>query len=239
MLKICLKDFLAGRWYWLLALAGFVLYAVSPLGWVSLAYMLLGGLLVFGCLLITMAVEDKDKTETLIASLPVRRVTIVGGRYLLAGLLTLAGGAVAFGLLVPLSRLAKRVPMSMDPGLMLSVDGAAGYLLFVVLLVALFLPFYFGLGLGRGSAWFSGSMMGLTALLFAGERWVRARSGADREIFQLSPGQDIGGALIRLIAAVRGSLGDVLFVLAVLAVLAVAAGASFALSVALYEKRDL
>jgi hypothetical protein len=242
MLKLCLKDCLASRWLWLLALLAFVLYAASPLGWISLAYMLLGGLLVLGCLLITAAIEDKFKTETLVASLPVRRATIVAGRYLLAGLLTLVCGAAVFGALVPLSRLVGRESrMLMNPRLMLSVDGAAGYLLFVVLLVAFFLPFYFGLGLGKGSAFFAGALMALSAVLYGVERLWVGRSGGrpGPEIFNLGPGQDIGGAFIRLIGAFRAGLSNGLFALAVLTILAAASVLSFSLSAYLYEKREL
>ena len=240
MLKLCLRDYLASRWPWLLALVAFGLYAASPLGWISLAYMLLGGVLVLGCLLITAAIEDKFKTETLVASLPLRRSTVVAGRYLLAGLLTLACGAVVFGALVPLSRLVRGEPrMLMNPALMLSVDAAAGYLLFVVLLVGVFLPFYFGLGLGKGSAFFSGALMALSAVFYGAERLWIARSGGGRGILNLVPGQDIGGAFIRLIGSVRAGLGDVFFALAVLTVFAVAAGSSLALSIFLYEKREL
>jgi hypothetical protein len=239
MLKLCLRDFLACRWLWLLAFIAFAGYTLSPMGRISLAYILLGGVLAFGCVLITAAVEDRFKTETFVASLPVRRPAVVAGRYLTAGLLTLAAGAVVFGALAPQSRLPGFDRAQMDPRLMLSVDGAAGYLLFVILLVALFLPFYFGLGLGRGSAWFSGALMAVSAILYAVTRVLGFGAGGGQEIFNLSPGRDIGGAFIRMIGSIRAGLGDVVFILAALTVTAAAVGSSLALSVLLYEKREL
>lgn len=239
MLKLCLKDFRACRWLWLLAVLIFILSAASPIGWMGLMYMLMGALLVFGCLQITEFVEAKNKTEVLFVSLPLKRSTIVSGRYLLAGFLVLAGGAAVFGTLIPVSRLVPSSQLRMNPGLMLSIEGVAGYVFFVSVIVAFYLPFSFGFGPTRGNFWFVIALMAFSAIIFGAERRLPAALRNRIESLVLSPDQDIVGAFIRQIASLRKNLGGGVFILAALAATAAAAGISLALSIRLYEKREL
>lgn len=238
MFKLCRKDYLACRWLWLLALLIFGLYAATPMGWFSLAYMLMGAALVVGCLLIMAVIEDKNKTETLYGSLPLKRSTIVAGKYLLAGLLTIAGGIVIFGGIFLIARIVKAPNLRMDPRLMFSFDGAVGYGLVVIGIIALYLPFYLGFGLARGSFWFSAAVMALSLALFGAERFLARTLLSQAAILRMSAQEDIGGAFIRLIGSLRESVGGPVFVLLVALAAAIPAGLSLAISIRLYQRRE-
>jgi len=99
-----------------------------------------GGTFGFLCLFIVFFQEDRHKTEILYLSLPLKRETIVGARYLLAGLMSLAGGATMLGLSCSLDRL---FPSSGLPGRnvrqLLSLEGTAFVLVVSVFFIALYL----------------------------------------------------------------------------------------------------
>ncbi|MDH4272253.1 MAG: ABC-2 transporter permease, partial [Candidatus Aminicenantes bacterium] len=88
MLKLCYKDYLASRWLWLSVAVLFILYIIQPLGQ-TIIMMMLGSLAVYAVLAVTLIFEDQSRTEVLYASLPLKRRTIVRGRYLLAGIIVL------------------------------------------------------------------------------------------------------------------------------------------------------
>jgi len=93
-----------------------------------------GGTFGFLCLFIVFFQEDRHKTEILYLSLPLKRETIVGARYLLAG------GATMLGLSCSLDRL---FPSSGLPGRnvrqLLSLEGTAFVLVVSVFFIALYL----------------------------------------------------------------------------------------------------
>ena len=121
---------------------------------------------------------------------------------------------------------------------MVSLDGAAGDVFVVAVLVALFLPFYLGFGLGRGSALFSAAVLGISLILYAVER-VSAGIGPDRPAdFQINPDQDIGAVLIGLISSLRSAVGTPLFVVLVVLAAGVPVLFSIGISMRLYDRRE-
>jgi len=238
MFKLCWKDFLASRWYWLLMLPVFALYAASPMGWESLPYMLMGAALVVGGLVVTAILEDKHKTEGFYLSLPVSRSEIVGAKYLTAGILAVACGAIVFGGILLLSRIVPPDRFGMNPQVMVSIDGGAGYLFITAVLIALFLPFTLGFGLGRGSALFSATILVINLVLYAAHLTMAAARPDKWAVFQINPDQDIGTVFIGLIFSLRTAVGTPLF----LALVVLAAGApilfSIGLSMRLYDRRE-
>jgi len=150
MFKLCRKDLLAAHRPLLLILVIFILYFLQPV-WSSLLIMAIGGGFGFICLFVIFFLEDRNKTEILYLSLPQKRSTIVGARYLLSGLLSLIGGATLFGLVVPLNGLifpSRPLGSNLQP--LLSVEGVAGFLVISVFISSLYLPFHHRFDFGRG-----------------------------------------------------------------------------------------
>ncbi len=148
MLKLCYKDYLASRWLWLSVAVLYLLYIVQPLGQ-SLMVMAFGAMAVFGALSITLIYEEQNRAEALYASLPLTRRRIVSGRYVLAGLLALAGAALIFGTAIPALALLKAPAYQSALGPLRSVEAAVGYLFIAGFLAAGFLPLYYRFGLAN------------------------------------------------------------------------------------------
>jgi hypothetical protein len=237
MLKLCAKDYLCGRWFWLAASAMYALYVIQPLG-MSAILMALGGMLLLANLKLPLFFEDKDKTEALYASLPLRRADIVRGRYLLAGLLLAGSGLVIFGPVAAVKTLVHSPAYQNSLSPLLSVEGIAGYLLGGGSLYAAFLPLYHKLGLGRSSLVF---YPGLLILLGAAGGLERLGSGTLEIIppvitaeFLKDPGQGV----IAAIGSFRSALGTPIFGLVTIALFAAMAVISLRLSVRFYEGRE-
>lgn len=228
MLRLCLKDWFAARWFWLGSIPVFGLYIVQP-GFLGMVLPVLGAGLVFANLAVLFAIDERSGTERLYASLPVLRKDFVRARYVLAGLHSAAGSGLVFGSLPFLLALARgrgEVPAS---GYLLTFEGAAAFLLALALGILLFLPLAFRYGFGGGIlrfAFVSGGLL-LPAGVFAGP--ALARSGA---------GDPLAGA-VNALAAVRASMGTPLFSAAALVAMAALAYVSLVLSVKAYERREL
>jgi hypothetical protein len=226
--KLCLKDYVAGRWFWLAGVLMFALYVVQP-GVVGFFFPVLGAALVFGCLLVTFALDDRSGVEALYGSLPLKRATIVRGRYVLAGSLAAAGAAIVFGAIPLLGALAGARHEEPAMAYLLSIDGAVGFLLVVAPAVLIFLPLCFRYGFGRGSIRFI-AVMGILGILAA------AAAGS------LMPHGFAGNPLreaIRVLGTVRASIGTPLFVAAAVLATAGLTWISLALSLEAYERREL
>ena len=190
---------------------------------------LLGAGLVLGSLAVSFALDERFRTETLYASLPVTRRRVVRARYLLAGLLTAACGALIFGSLTLLSSLARTRGEDPSSSYLLSVEGAAGFLLVLAPAILLFLPLTFRYGFGRGILRFAavaGAVL-LAAGAFAGP--TLARSGSSNPL---------AGA-VHSLGGIRSSMGTPLFVGAMLAAMAALTYASLTLSIKAYKRREL
>jgi hypothetical protein len=228
VLRLCVKDWVAARWLWLVFALVFCLYVVQP-GLLGLLFPLLGAGLVFGSLAVSFALDERCRAETLYASLPLTRARVVRARYLLAGLLAVASGALIFGSLPLLASLARTRGETWSSSYLLSVEGGAGFLLLLTPAILLFLPLAFHYGFGRGILRF-GAIIGAVALgagALVGP--TMARTGT---------GNPLAGA-VRTLGLIRSSMGTPLFVGALLAAMTALTYASLALSIKAYDRREL
>jgi hypothetical protein len=228
VLRLCRKDWIAGRWAWSGFVLMFGLYVSQP-GMMGFHFPVMGAGLVLGSLFVTFAIDDRSGVEALYGSLPLKRSTIVRGRYALAGLLAAAGGAIVFGSIPLLDALTKARHEPPATAFLLSAEGAVGFLFAVAPAVLIFLPMCFRFGFGRGTIRFVAAMgvLGLLAAAAAGPR-----------LSGLSSGDPVREA-VRALGAVRASLGTPLFVAAAVLLTAGLSSVSLALSLRGYERREL
>ncbi len=225
MLRLCRKDFIACRWFWLLALVVYFLYGVISIKQ-DVAFMTVGVALILGLTTLTLVVEDRYRTEIFFCSLPLKRSTIVRSRYLLSGLLVLFGGLLIFGYRHFLCSLIKVKTLSPNPFPHSTLEDPAGFITLAVSLVCLFYPLYFRFGLGKGAFLLTVILLGLlitaigiTALLSS---WIH-----------------MGGLLtFRSLAQVKDFLGPPLFLLGTIALNLAIVFFSMRLSIRFYDQRD-
>jgi hypothetical protein len=236
--NLCRKDLLAAHRPLLLILVIFILYFLQPV-WSSLLIMAVGGVFGFLCLFVIFFLEDRNKTEILYLSLPQKRSTIVGARYFLAGLLSLIGGAILFGFVVPLHGLIfSSRPLGSNLQSLLSVEGMAGYLVISAFISALYLPFHHRFGFGRGVILFQIVGVALLAGVAGGMKLVgRAFDFVD---FWNDPKniKDPGAGILDLIGAIRTSLGTTLFLITIVVFVIIATAISLWLSLRFYDRRE-
>jgi len=238
MLKLCYKDFLAGRWLWLLALALF------GLNWMfafrqSLGIMLLTLLLVGGCLAITFFQDQLNKTEVLYGSLPLTRAAIVRGRYLLAGLLSLAALVVSFAYGAFLKAVFGLGDLRISLKALGSVEGLAGYALILAFLTSLYFPLHYRFGAGRAVLLFFLCLLILAvAVPGLGELQLIPASLA-RRVAAPDFLKDIGLSLVGLLGQIREALGTAVFLASAAGLASTMIAASIRLSIQTYQKTDL
>jgi hypothetical protein len=237
MLKLCGKDFMAGRWWWLLFMASYVLTFTFPLQQ-SLGLMVGAVALITACVFVTLFLEDRYKTEAFYASLPLKRSTIVLARYVLTALLSLAGVVFVFLYGYLLTSLVKLRWIVIDLRSLLSIEGMTGFVLFIAFLAALYFPFYFRHGLGRGSFIFAAVLLGLGIVLAGIERLAAKIFHLTGPLFTADFLKDPGLGIIRAIGGVRDSLRLPLFVGAALLIMAGMLVISIRLSIHFYQKRE-
>jgi len=234
--KLCMRDYFAARWWWLIVLASVLFFGLVPLYWGgSQAFMINGAFLALGALACTLFIEDMFKTEAYAASLPLKRSSIVLGRYLLAGMLILAGGLIIFAFGYVLTAGSSPGPAGRAGIIaLLTIEGAAGYVVVLTMLVALFLPLYFRYGLFKGSlAYFAG----LIAFLLAGAAAdTLLSSGVSFTARLLKEG---GPGIVAGFYRMRTGLGWPLFLALIVLVEAVTFAFSSRLSAGFYNGRDL
>jgi ABC-2 type transport system permease protein len=237
MLKLCAKDFIASRWLWLLVIAADILYIPFPLQQ-NLGLMVGALALVLGCIIATLFLEDRLKTETLYSSLPLKRSTMVLSRYLLTGFLTLGCGVFVFGYGYFLSSVVKLRFVQIDFQSLLTAEGVAGFIVFTAFIAALFYPFYFRLGLGRGSFIFAAVLLALGIIFTGLERLAAHVFRFTRPLFTEEFLKDPGLGIVRALGGIENSLGQPLFISSALILIAGMLFLSIRLSIRFYEKRD-
>jgi hypothetical protein len=237
MFKLCYKDYLASRWLWLSAAILYLLYILQPLGQ-SLMVMAFGAMAIFGALSITLIWEEQNRTEALYASLPLTRRQIVSGRYLLAGLLALAGAALIFGTAVPALALLRAPAYQSALGPLLSVEAAVGYLFIAGFLVAGFLPLYYRFGLAKGNLAFLSGLVALGLGAAGIERLASRTLKIIPPLFTPDFLKDPGRGAVDLLRSFREALGFPLFIVLTLIVMTALVLVSLRLSIRTYEKRE-
>jgi hypothetical protein len=145
-------------------------------------------------------IEWYQGTDPMLHSLPIRRGTVVLARYLLA----VSTSGVAGVLWVTTGRLLLPIldASRATPAIWMTLEGVITFFVFVGLLVALFFPVYFRLGMGRGSLVFLGLSVALLAIGYAtaGLAGGPARVG----ILGIPPPSSL---VLSRVAALLGSLG--------------------------------
>jgi ABC-2 type transport system permease protein len=224
MLKLCWKDFIASRWFWLLILIICALYGTFPI-LPNSAVMVLGLGLVVGLLLVTLFVEDRYRTEALYCSLPLKRSTIVQARYLLSGLVLAAGTILMFAYGYFVNSVLKMNLRKMNLEALRTLEGMLGFLFTGVVLVSFFFPLFFRFGLAKGTVVFTVILIGFIismGALFSGKEFLI----------------DPGAGILRTLGRIKHYLTPPLFLLLTLALAAGIIFLSVRLSTRFYDQRD-
>jgi hypothetical protein len=238
MLRLCYKDYLAGRWPWLLTLLVFLIFALQAAHFRSGLMFLVSPALVLAWILISEVLDDKDKIAVLYISLPLTRPRIVRGRYLLAGGLTLAGAMSAFGVIgIARALPAARPADALWPHLF-AVEGLAGFFLASAILVALYLPLTFRFGLYRANLLFPAAFIAAAGAVFGLERLATRVLHLFQPVFTPDLARDPAAGLAALFARARDALGGPVLLLIALALSALAAAVSLRCSVHFYSRRE-
>jgi hypothetical protein len=190
------------------------------------------GLALAGALAVYVPIiEWYQGTDPMLHSLPIRRGTVVLARYLLA----VSAGGVAGILWVTTGRLLLPILDAgrATPAIWMTVEGVITFFVFVGLLVALFFPVYFRLGMGRGSMVFLGLSAALLAIGYAtaGLAGGPARAG----ILGIAPPSAL---VLSRVSALVGSLGVAGTLTLILIGLSVVFAVSLKLSQRWFERRE-
>ncbi len=211
-------------------LALYVLVGAQVARWDE-AFFWVGVGLAGGLVAIVPIVEWLLEADRLLGSLPVRRSTIVIARYVSAAVAcaVAAGFWMAGGrLLVPLLS-----PARTGPAMWESLDGVLTFFVVTTGLVAIFLPLYFRLALGRASMAFGAVYL---ALCVGSSAIARAAGAATAPRLALAP----PSSLVRLgVDALVARLGAPAATALIVAGLAALLSFSGWLAVKGFERRDL
>lgn len=204
--------------------------------WVFLAT---GVALAFVAAVTVLGIDDRYMSEPLIAALPGTRRSLVGGRYLGWGVFTAA--ALALFLAFTAGMQAGLGERATGLASLLTIQGAAAFLVATSLAGLLFFPFYFRLGFWRGMWSFLAVGLALwIAVLYAAPRLVPAGACP---LLQARPAAGAFGSTVRGLRAlawlIDNSLGRPVVLAASAVVLAALVFASHHLSVRFYRDRDL
>ena len=213
----------------------FILAALQVL-YVDELFLLLGVLLAATVAVYVPTVEWFQETDPMLHSLPIDRNLVVLSRYLTAVLGGLLAGVVwnaAGRMLLPLLSVGRE-----NPAMWMTLEGILTFVLAAGLMVALFFPLYFGLGMGRGALAFLLTSVILLMLAYAtaGLAWGPAVGSADAASHLLAVPPS---ALIRTrLSALISGLGVAETLTLVLVALALAFYASIRLSEFFFRKRE-
>jgi ABC-2 type transport system permease protein len=165
MLKLCWKDFYITRLF-LIAVPFFFFILLNIFVFSEFLFLTVGIILTFVMVISIPLIEDKYRTEQIISSLPVSKRSIVLSRYVSSFLITGFGMILYFVSSLLYSSIFK--DNTADLKSMVSLQGGAVFLLFSLLLVALFLPFYFKLGIGKALLIFPAVVAVFSAVIWLG-----------------------------------------------------------------------
>lgn len=237
MLKLCAKDFLAGRWWWLLALIVYGLNLTMNTAH-DLFVMVATAVLVIACLILTLVQDYVSKTEALYGSLPLTRATIVGGRYLLMAFLSAGGYLVALACAFFLKSMLPLQPMTLDPRPWVSVDGLTGYVLAMAAFAALYLPLYYRFGLGKSTVAFTLVILAMVVSVLTFKPLAALKSVLSRGFEPPGRAGDAASRIVGAIAGIRQALGTPAFLAAAIILVVLILTISIRLSVRVYEKSE-
>jgi len=239
MFRLIVKDVKVVGFLWLPALAVYLL-SISTYVQVNLVYLLVNVVIAFFLVFVVPIVEDIRRLEPFLCSLPVKRRQVVGARYLSAGLIVMAS-LIVMEAAAPLVSTVFEIEGA-RPDILLSPAGALSFLLPLILLLSLFLPLYFRLGLGKALSILPIVILALSALLGAAIRlvaWLIHKPWS--VVFPLDA--EIGIVPYKPFLPLASRLTDFLGRPALWALILIAGGGIVALSlrasIRCYEKKDL
>ena len=181
MLDLVWKDIVAARRALLILLPfGILQLAVFA----SVGPFILPAALFFSAVLASgsIALEEAQRTETLWASLPVSRGQIVFARYLTV----LLGILVGFGLAGGVGQIVGRLlaPGAPNPAPFASPVALAPIFVVLTVTAALYLPFYFRWGAGRGAVILSAVGVGTLLIITLLVQWLLGENGYSSPMLQ-------------------------------------------------------
>ena len=158
MLKLILKEMAIIRLFWIPAIFIYALF-VPAFFRVNLSYLLVNIILTLILVSTFLFIEDKYRTEVLLFSLPIKRNTIVLSRYFVSLCVCFIGLILYLSVGYALDSLIGEDAVNLQP--LINLSGAAVFLIPAVILVAVFFPLYFRLGLGTALLVFPGFILGI------------------------------------------------------------------------------
>lgn len=225
--RFCRKELIVTRLAWMIALPFYLVFA--PIFFMGNTGYLTGHLLfAFAMCLVGAGLDDYFDADAVICSLPVKRSSVVVGRYLaflLVALIVLFL-CIAYGYFLD-ANLTR--PGKVDLEQVASIPGALAYLVPMAIISSLFLPFYFRFGFGRGLFFFSFSVVILA---------IAAIALVDPAAMTVDLLRDPCARLVRVIVDLRESAGTGAVITAALIAAAAPVYLSIKLSVNFYDKRE-
>lgn len=164
LLRLLRKDRVVFDLRGRVSLFGIFILAAAQVLYVDELYLLLGLVLAGSLAVYVPVVEWYQETDSMLHSLPIDRNLVVLARYLAAILAGSLAGVVwnaAGRILLPLLDAGRQ-----DPATWMTFEGSLTFILAVGLMVVLFFPLYFRMGLGRGTVVFLGLSLALLFLAY-------------------------------------------------------------------------
>jgi ABC-type transport system involved in multi-copper enzyme maturation permease subunit len=238
MMPLLKKDLRMTRVFWVPACFSFGAFLLV---FFENSWFFLGCGICLTCVLaaVPMAIDDHYRTDPLFAGLPGRRSSLVGGRYLSWGVsvliaLVLFLAVAAILLLALKSKAAHLAPL-------LSMRGALLFFGISTLAGLAFLPSYFRFGFWKGLGVFAAGGFGLAVIFSFLAPFLAPPSGGKtgRASAASGPLAVTIEAFLRIVRKADDSLRNPLFPALTAVVLVILVLASFRLSLAFYDRRDL
>ncbi len=164
MLKLCRKDVLITRVFWIPALFAYIVISTAFYER-GLIFIFVNAVLTFSMVFSILIIDDKYRVEPFFISLPLKRRKVVYARYLSSGFIVFLGLLFYFFTSFLLDSFIPIDIVDFMP--LISPEGAAVFLIPVVLLTLIFLPMYFRLGLGKALLFFP-----VVIMVGAGVFWI-------------------------------------------------------------------
>jgi len=164
MLKLCRKDVLITRVFWIPALFAYIVISTAFYER-GLIFIFVNAVLTFSMVFSILIIDDKYRVEPFFISLPLKRRKVVYARYLSSGFIIFLGLLFYFFTSFLLDSFIPIDIVDFMP--LISPEGAAVFLIPVGLLTLIFLPMYFRLGLGKALLFFP-----VVIMVGAGVFWI-------------------------------------------------------------------
>lgn len=163
MLKLCRKDVLITRVFWIPALFAYIVISTAFYER-GLIFIFVNAALTFSMVFSILIIDDKYRVEPFFISLPLKRRKVVYARYLSSGFIIFLGLLFYFFTSFLLDSFIPIDIVDFMP--LISPEGAAVFLIPAVLLTLIFLPMYFRLGLGKALLFFPAVIMAGTGIFW-------------------------------------------------------------------------